>query len=219
LKCLLISTSTSTHPLVLGSSVSLPQHHACTDDYLALLVVHLQVSAPKNSAAGALQHLLQCQPVSHQVLFSSVASLLGSPGQANYAAANAGLDGLAAQLAACGLPAVSVQWGAWAGGGMAAADAQTAARVERMGMSLISPAAGLAALEGVLGQLGGLTPVVTSGQAAAAGSRAVVAAAPFAWGRFLQRFGGDVPGLFAELAEEVAATARPAAGEQSARSY
>jgi NAD(P)-dependent dehydrogenase (short-subunit alcohol dehydrogenase family) len=176
-----------------------------------LWLFSLQVSAPKISAAGALQHLLQCQPVSHQVLFSSVASLLGSPGQANYAAANAGLDGLAAQLAACGLPAVSVQWGAWAGGGMAAADAQTAARVERMGMSLISPAAGLAALEGVLGQLGGLAPAI-SGQAA--GSRAVVAAAPFAWGRFLQRFGGDVPGLFVELAEEVAATARPAAGEQ-----
>jgi hypothetical protein len=98
---------------------------------------------------------------------------------------------------------------------MAAADAQTAARVERMGMSLISPAAGLAALEGVLGQLGGLTPAVSSGQAAAAGSRAVVAAAPFAWGRFLQRFSGDVPGLFAELAEEVAATGRPAAGAPS----
>jgi hypothetical protein len=172
----------------------------------------VQVSAPKSSAAGALQHLLQCQPVSHQVLFSSVASLLGSPGQANYAAANAGLDGLAAQLAACGLPAVSLQWGAWAGGGMAAADAQTAARVERMGMSLISPAAGLAALEGVLGQLGGLAPAV-AGQAAAAGSRAVVAAAPFAWGRFLQHFGGDVPHLFADLAEEAAVTTRPAAGE------
>jgi hypothetical protein len=99
---------------------------------------------------------------------------------------------------------------------MAAADAQTAARVERMGMSLISPAAGLAALEGVLGQLGGVAATVPSGQAAAAaaGSRAVVAAAPFAWGRFLQRFGGDVPGLFAELAEEIAATGRPAAGER-----
>jgi hypothetical protein len=101
---------------------------------------------------------------------------------------------------------------------MAAADAQTAARVERMGMSLISPAAGLAALEGVLGQLGGLG-TVAAGQVAAAGSRSVVAAAPFAWGRFLQRFGGDVPQLFAELAEEAAATARPAAGERGSSTH
>ena len=112
-----------------------------------------QVFAPKFGASVQLQQLVMKQPVSHQVLFSSVASLLGSPGQANYAAANAALDGLATHLSSAGLPTVSIQWGAWSGGGMAAADSQTAARVERMGMSLITPAAGLAALEGVLGQL------------------------------------------------------------------
>ena len=83
-----------------------------------------------------------------QVMFSSVASLLGSPGQANYSAANAALDAAAAGMAAAGLPALSIQWGAWAGGGMAAADAGTAARVERMGMLLIRPERGLASLEG-----------------------------------------------------------------------
>ena len=81
-------------------------------------------------------------------MFSSVASLLGSPGQANYSAANAALDAAAAGMAAAGLPALSIQWGAWAGGGMAAADAGTAARVERMGMLLIRPERGLASLEG-----------------------------------------------------------------------
>ncbi len=88
------------------------------------------------------------------MLFSSVASLLGAPGQANYSAANAALDGMAAQLQQAGAPVVSVQWGAWAGAGMAANDAQTAARVERMGMGMVTPARGLAALEGVLAGLG-----------------------------------------------------------------
>ena len=81
-------------------------------------------------------------------MFSSVASLLGSPGQSNYSAANAALDAAAGSLSASGIPALSIQWGAWAGGGMAAGDVGTAARVERMGMLLIQPERGLAALEG-----------------------------------------------------------------------
>ena len=95
------------------------------------------------------------QPACCQVLFSSVSSLLGSPGQANYAAANAVLDAAAAACAQRGSPVLSVQWGAWAGGGMAAQDKQTAARVERTGMALIQPERGLAALSGVLGAAGG----------------------------------------------------------------
>jgi len=145
-----------------------------------------QVFAPKHAASLSLQQLLLHQPLSHQVLFSSVASLLGSPGQANYAAANAGLDGLAAQLSAGGVPAVSVQWGAWAGGGMAAGDQQTAARVERMGMSLIPPAAGLAALEDISSQADRWAPP----------AEAVVAAVPFMWDRFFRRLGPSVPSLF-----------------------
>ncbi len=55
-----------------------------------------------------------------QVLFSSIAALLGSPGQAAYAAANGELDALAAAWHRSGMPVTSVQWGGWAGAGMAA---------------------------------------------------------------------------------------------------
>jgi nucleoside-diphosphate-sugar epimerase len=112
------------------------------------------VGAPKVAALQNLQQLMQLQPLATAVLFSSVAALLGSPGQASYSAANAALDAAALLGQQAGTPVVSVQWGAWAGAGMAANDAQTAARVERTGMGLLSPDAGLAALAGVLAGLG-----------------------------------------------------------------
>jgi hypothetical protein len=85
------------------------------------------------------------EPLSSNVLFSS--SLLGSAGQANYSAANSALDAWAHAQQASGAPAVSVQWGAWAGGGMAAKNDAVMRRLQRMGVGIISAPAGLRALE------------------------------------------------------------------------
>ena len=78
-------------------------------------------------------------------LFSSVAALLGSSGQAYYAAANSCLDPHAGWRWAKGTVGVSVQWGAWAEVGMAAGDA-VQARLQASGFELIGLAEGLAAL-------------------------------------------------------------------------
>lgn len=88
-------------------------------------------------------------PLDYFVCFSSIASLLGSAGRAAYAAANAFLDGLAQERRRMGLPALSVNWGPWAGGGMATESSlEQYARVGNYG---VTPADGLRLLEGLLG--------------------------------------------------------------------
>lgn len=71
---------------------------------------------PKVLGAASLEAVLQDEPVELFVAFASFASLLGSPGQGNYAAANAYLDAFAARRSAQGSPSVSIDWGPWAGG-------------------------------------------------------------------------------------------------------
>ncbi|NEP70284.1 beta-ketoacyl reductase, partial [Moorena sp. SIO3A5] len=86
------------------------------------------------------------QPLDFFVLFSSAASLLGSPGQGNHSAANAFLDGLAHYRRAQGLPGLSIHWGAVSQVGEAA-ERGADMRVSKQGMGAISPAQVLESLE------------------------------------------------------------------------
>ncbi|MET8414080.1 beta-ketoacyl reductase, partial [Streptomyces sp. NPDC005195] len=103
------------------------------------------VLRPKLAAARNLHDLTRDRDLSAFVLFSSVSGTLGTLGQANYAAANAYLDTLAQQRRAAGLPATSLAWGPWAGGGMAA-DAAGGRRRSRGAVASLDPDLAVAAL-------------------------------------------------------------------------
>ncbi|PZV05952.1 MAG: beta-ketoacyl synthase [Cyanobium sp.] len=104
--------------------------------------------AVKHGGWNAIEAALASQPLDFGVAFSSMASLLGSPGQSSYAAANGALD--AACRAARG-HRLSIQWGPWQGEGMAAAMAgRDRQRLRTLGVALLPPAACLLALERLL---------------------------------------------------------------------
>jgi polyketide synthase 12/myxalamid-type polyketide synthase MxaB len=108
-----------------------------------------RVMGAKVTGAWTLHALTRSDALDCFVLFSSVASILGSPGQGNHAAANAYLDALAHQRRAAGLPALSVNWGAWAEIG-AAAGQDRERRIQLQGVGAMTPAEGIAALEAAL---------------------------------------------------------------------
>ncbi|MDC1215517.1 KR domain-containing protein, partial [bacterium] len=134
------------------------------------------VMSPKTIGFQRLDDALAYLPIFASVLFSSIAVLLGSMGQANYAAANASLDALAAVQSQTGLPTTSVQWGAWAHGtgGMAVRNKGTLARLERMGIGSLTPEQGLVALIVVLHK----QPLIHLD---------IFTISPFDWGTFLEK--------------------------------
>jgi acyl transferase domain-containing protein/NADPH:quinone reductase-like Zn-dependent oxidoreductase/NAD(P)-dependent dehydrogenase (short-subunit alcohol dehydrogenase family)/SAM-dependent methyltransferase/acyl carrier protein len=107
------------------------------------------VFAPKVTGSLLLHRLTTADALDFFVLFSSVAAVFGSAGQGNHAAANAFMDTLAAARSACGLPGLSINWGAWTKAG-AAVDRGVTARASDAGYGLIDPQGGFQALEAAL---------------------------------------------------------------------
>ncbi|MFF8962688.1 amino acid adenylation domain-containing protein [Streptomyces globisporus] len=109
------------------------------------------VHDPKTVGAHLLHRHLRDEPLDHFVLFASIASLLTTAGQTNYAAGNAFLDALAHHRRAQGLPALSLDWGPWATG-MIEELGLVEHYLHSRGMSSLSPDTGMAVLERVIGQ-------------------------------------------------------------------
>jgi NADPH:quinone reductase-like Zn-dependent oxidoreductase len=108
-----------------------------------------RVIATKLVGAANLHRLTADAPLDHFVLFSSVASAFGGPGQANYAAANATLDALAHYRQSHGLAGLSINWGPWNETGMAVR-LGVLQQKSNMGMGSISNSDGLRALQRML---------------------------------------------------------------------
>jgi acyl transferase domain-containing protein/NADP-dependent 3-hydroxy acid dehydrogenase YdfG/acyl carrier protein len=148
------------------------------------------VLRPKADGAWNLHELTAELPLRAFVLFSSVAGVLGNPGQGNYAAANAFLDALAGHRRTLGLPAISVAWGLWSGDGMAGhLTAADKARLARAGIAALSQDQGLELFDAALRESG-----PDSGATLAVASRWNLAGL-----RSVAESGGDVPVLLRSL--------------------
>jgi 4-hydroxyphenylalkanoate synthase len=99
------------------------------------------VLRPKVDAAWNLHELTRDLGLSMFVLCSSIAATVGAPGQGNYAASNAFLDGLAAHRRTMGLAGVSLAWGLWeqSGGMTAHLSGRDLARINRSGLAAMNP--------------------------------------------------------------------------------
>jgi acyl transferase domain-containing protein/NAD(P)-dependent dehydrogenase (short-subunit alcohol dehydrogenase family)/acyl carrier protein len=105
---------------------------------------------PKAKGAWLLHQFSQGLALDHFVLFSSVGSLVGNPGQSTYVAANAFLDSLAHARAAQGLAATSINWGALGQVGMAARHKGVEDYLNRMGFGSFTPQQAIGVMDKIL---------------------------------------------------------------------
>jgi acyl carrier protein len=147
-----------------------------------------RVFAPKVGGTWNLHRQSLGLDLDFFVCFSSAASMIGSRGQANYAAANAFVDALMHHRRSIGLPGLSINWGAWGGAGMAASHA---GQMESTGIHLIDPRDGLDTLGRLLQS-----------------DAAQVGVIPADWPKLLASLFGDAPPRFFEKFAQPAAEPR-----------
>jgi acyl transferase domain-containing protein len=149
-----------------------------------------RVLAAKVDGAWNLDQLTRDLELDWFVLFSSLASMLGSPGQANHAAGNAFLDALAEVRRRRGAPALSINWGAWAEVGVAA-ERELIDRLSGMGVGAMSPAEGIALFDTVM--RASLSGRLSSSQ---------VGVLPMMWDTYVKRVcAGRVPRFLSVVAQ------------------
>ncbi len=141
------------------------------------------VLKPKLDGALALDAATSADDLQIFVLFSSVTTIIGTPGQANYVAANAALEALAERRHAAGKPALAVQFGPIADAGYLTRETRVGEMLEKvLGAAPLSAADALAALPSLF-----------------ACGRAVVGLSDAAWGDLRQRLPGLAGPLWADM--------------------
>jgi len=114
---------------------------------------YCQVMNPKIQGSWYLHQFTEDIPLDFFICFSSIATLLGSPGQSNYAAANAFMDALVHQRQYLKLPGLSINWGPWADQGMVnQLHQRDQQRLAAWGLQEIPQSGGWDILSGLMGQ-------------------------------------------------------------------
>jgi NAD(P)-dependent dehydrogenase (short-subunit alcohol dehydrogenase family)/acyl carrier protein len=162
-----------------------------------------RILSAKVEGTRNLHALTQKYQLKYFVCFSSISAVLGSTRMGSYAAANAFMDAFAHHRRGLGLPAVSINWGPWAGEGMA----ERMQDRDRLGMTAI----GLGEIESELG-LQVLAESMTTGTAAQ------VLAAPLNWKKYLAQFpAGQHPSLLSQMGEEAPSQPQETTGRAALR--
>jgi NAD(P)-dependent dehydrogenase (short-subunit alcohol dehydrogenase family)/acyl carrier protein len=164
----------------------------------------IKVLRPKMVGGWLLHRLLREAPLDFFVVFSSAGSLIGQPGQGNYAAANAFLDALAHYRKAQGLPALSINWGAWAELGFAETDGgrSLTRRLALLGIRSMAPKRALEVLDRLIRE-----------------NATQVVALPVNWRQYHEFYpAGTEPPMLSDLANEEATVPSPTAHPGEKRS-
>jgi NAD(P)-dependent dehydrogenase (short-subunit alcohol dehydrogenase family) len=162
------------------------------------------VLRPKMAGGWLLHRLLREAPLDFFVVFSSAGSLIGQPGQGNYAAANAFLDALAHHRKARGLPALSINWGAWAELGFAETEGgrSLTRRLALLGIRSMPPKRALEVMDRLMRE-----------------DATQVVALPVNWRQYHEFYpAGTEPPLLSDLANEEAASPSQAPHPEEKRS-